>query len=81
MILDFLTHIEKIPIGMKRKSVFYELPYWENLKIGHLLGPMHILKNVSSSLWKHISLNKSNTLAVRRDIIASNTKKRHQPRK
>jgi hypothetical protein len=23
----FDTYVEKIPIGMKRKSVFYELPY------------------------------------------------------
>jgi len=45
----FDIYVEKIPIRMKRKSTFYELPYWENLKIGHLLDPMHILKNVSSS--------------------------------
>jgi hypothetical protein len=77
----FDTYVEKIPIGMKRKYVFYELPYWEHLKIGHLLDPMHILKNVSSSLWRHISWNKSDTLVVRRDLIASNTKKRHWPRK
>jgi hypothetical protein len=31
----FDTYVEKIPIGMKRKSIFYELPYWENLTIGH----------------------------------------------
>jgi hypothetical protein len=46
----FDTYVEKIPIGMKKKSVFCELPYWEHLKIGHLQGLMHILKNVSSSL-------------------------------
>jgi hypothetical protein len=41
---------------------------------------MHILKNVSSSLWRHISWNKTNTMAIRRDLIISNTKKRHWPR-
>jgi hypothetical protein len=77
----FDSYVEKIPIGMKRKSIFYELPYWEHLTIVHLLNPMHILKNVSSSLWRHISLNKSDTLAIRRDLIASNTKKSHWIRK
>jgi hypothetical protein len=62
----FDTYVEKIPIGMKRKSIFYELPYWEHLKIGHLVDPMHIFKNVSSSLWRQISWNKSNALVVRR---------------
>ena len=50
----FDTYVEKFPIGMKRKFVLYELPYWEHLKIVHLLDPMHIFKNVSSSLWRHI---------------------------
>jgi hypothetical protein len=39
------TYVEKIHIGMKREFVFYEIPYWKNLKIGHLLNPMHIFKN------------------------------------
>jgi hypothetical protein len=77
----FDTYVEKMPIRMKRKSIFYELPYWEHLNIGHLLDPMHIFKNVSSFLWRHISWNKSNTLVLMRDIIALNTKKRHWPRK
>jgi hypothetical protein len=77
----FDTYVEKIPIGMENKYVFYELPYWEHLKIRHLLDPMHILKNVSSSSWRHISLNKSDTLAIRRDLVSLNTKKRHCPRK
>jgi hypothetical protein len=76
----FDTYVEKFPIGMKRKSVFYELPYWEHLKISHLLDPMHIFKNVSSSLWRHISSKESDTLVVRRDLISSKTKKKHWPR-
>jgi hypothetical protein len=71
-----------MPIGqMKRKSLFYELPYWEHLKIGHLLDPMNIFKTISSSLWRHISWNKSDTLAIRRYLVASNTSKRHYSRK
>jgi hypothetical protein len=53
----FDTYVEKIPIGMEMKYLFYDLPYWENIKITHLLGPMHILKNVSYSSWRHISSN------------------------
>ena len=53
--LDFFEiYVEKFPIGMKKKSIFYDLPYWEHLKISHSLDPMHIFKNVSSSLWRHI---------------------------
>jgi hypothetical protein len=51
----FDTYVEKFLIGMKKKSIFYELPYWEHLKISHLLDPMHIFKKISSSLWRHIS--------------------------
>ena len=73
-------YVEKIPIGLKNKSIFYELPYCKHLKIAHLLDPMHILKKVSSSLQRHVSFKNSDTLGVRRDII-SNTKKKHWPRK
>ena len=52
----FDPYIEKMIIGMKMKSIFYDLPYWEHINIFHLLDPMHTLKNVSSSLWMHISL-------------------------
>ena len=74
------TYVEKNPIAMKRKWVFYELPYWENLKISHFLDHMHIFKNVSCSLWHHISSKKIDKLKVRRDLISSNTKKKHWPR-
>jgi len=71
----FDNYVEKFPIGIKMKFVFYELPYWEHTKITHLLDPIHIFKNVSSSLWRHISLKESVTLTVRRDLISSKKKK------
>ena len=77
----FDTYIEKFPIGMKRKSIFYKLPYWEHLKITHLLDPMLIFKNVSSSLWMHISSKQSDRLVVRQDLITLKTKKKHCPRR
>ena len=76
----FNTYDEKIPKGMKRKSIFYELPYWKHLKISHLLDPMNIFKNVSCSLWRHISSKKHDRLKFRKYVISSNTKKKHWPR-
>ena len=76
----FNAYVEKFPIGMKRKYAFYELPYWEHLKIAHLLDPMHIFKNVSSSLWRCLSSKESDTLDVRRDLVSSKTKEKHWPR-
>ena len=54
----FDTYDEKIPKGMKMKSIFYELPYLDHLNISHLIDPMHIFKNVPCSLWHHISSKK-----------------------
>ena len=76
----FDTYVEKFPIGMKRKSILYNLPYSEHLKITYLLDPMHIFKNVSSSLWRKISSKQGDTLVVRKDLITSKTKKKHGPR-
>ena len=41
---------------------------------------MHIFKNVSSSLWRHISSKQSDTLVVMKDLITSKTKKKHWPK-
>jgi len=43
----FDIYVDKFPIWMKRKYVIYELPYWEHIKISHLLDPTHICKNGS----------------------------------
>lgn len=67
----FDTHVEKFSIGMKRKSIFHELPYWEHLKISHILDIMHKFKNVSSSLWRHISSKGSDRLVVMRHLVSS----------
>ena len=40
-----------MPEGMKRISIFYELPYWKDLLIYHLLDPMQIFKNVLDSIF------------------------------
>ena len=53
--------------GMKGLSIFYELEYWKELKICHLLDPMHVFKNVAESLWRHITGQKD-SLGARRDL-------------
>ena len=34
----------------KKKSIFWELPYWEHLEVRHCLDVMHVEKNVCDSL-------------------------------
>jgi hypothetical protein len=43
--------VVNMPEGMKRKSIFYDLPYCKDLLISHLLDPMHIFKNVPDSIF------------------------------
>ena len=69
-----------MPIWIKNKYVFYDLPYCQHIKITHLLDPMHIFKNVSSYLCRNMPSEKNDTFGIRRDIISSNTKNRHWPR-
>ena len=59
---------------MKMKSIFYELPYWKDLLIAHLLDPMHIFKNVPNSIFQHILGKEKDILSSRRDIAVSRTK-------
>jgi hypothetical protein len=63
-----------MPEGIKRKSIFYELLYWKDILIYHLLYPMHIFKNVPNSMFRHISSKEKGTLSSRRDISLSCTK-------
>ena len=55
------------------KSIFYELHYWKDLLIYHLLDPMHIFKNVLDVVFRHISRKEKDTLSLRRDIALSCT--------
>ena len=36
--------------GWKKKSIFFELPYWKSLYVRHFLDVMHIEKNICDSL-------------------------------
>ena len=73
--LQVWVHSEaKPPEGMKRLSIFYRLPYWRYLLIGHLIDPMHIFKNVGVSIWKHMTGVKD-TKAARDDLKEIGVKK------
>ena len=60
--------------GMKRKSILYELSYWKDLLISHLLHLMHIFTNVLDSICQHLSRKEKDTFSSRRDIALSRTK-------
>ena len=55
------------PKGMSRHSILLTLPYWAQLKVQHLLDPMHVFKNVGQAIWDHIT-GKKDSLAAREDM-------------
>ncbi|MCO5556412.1 hypothetical protein L7F22_009961 [Adiantum nelumboides] len=54
-------------------SIWFQLEYWKDLKIFHLLNPMHIFKNVGHSLWKNLTSLKD-TEQARNDLKERNCK-------
>ncbi|XP_062078722.1 uncharacterized protein LOC133834305 isoform X2 [Humulus lupulus] len=40
----------KEQVGWRKKSIFFELPYWANIMLRHNLDVMHVEKNVCDSL-------------------------------
>jgi hypothetical protein len=54
-------------ISIFRLSIFFRLPYWCDLKVNHLLDPMHIFKNVTSSIFDHL-IGSKDSLAIREDL-------------
>ncbi|XP_022002359.1 uncharacterized protein LOC110899776 [Helianthus annuus] len=49
VVLGKRNRVEKDAIW-KKKSIFWDLPYWKNLQVRHCLDVMHIEKNVCESL-------------------------------
>ena len=60
-------------------SIWFRLECWKDLKICHLLDPMHIFKNIGHSLWKHITGLKD-TEKARNDLKERNCKSDLWPR-
>ena len=56
----------------KKKSIFWDLPYWRNLDVRHCLDGMHIIKNIAESLCGILFNIKGKTkdgINVRRDLV------------
>ncbi|MCO5584786.1 hypothetical protein L7F22_038718 [Adiantum nelumboides] len=60
-------------------SIWFQLEKWKDLKICHLLDPMHIFKNVGHSLWKHLTGLKD-TEQAKNDLKERNYKSNLWPR-
>ena len=59
--------------GWKKRSVFFELPYWKSLYVRHFLDVMHIEKNVFESVigtLLNIQGKSKDGLKARKDLIA-----------
>ena len=37
-------------ISWKKRSIFWDLPYWQHLEVRHCLDVMHVVKNVCDSM-------------------------------
>ncbi|XP_050142219.1 uncharacterized protein LOC126618178 [Malus sylvestris] len=67
----------------KKKSIFYELPYWRHLLIRHNLDVMHIEKNICDSVMgRLLSIKKSKDgLVARADLEVLNIRRSQHPRR
>ncbi|XP_070675864.1 uncharacterized protein [Malus domestica] len=67
----------------KKKSIFYELPYWRHLLIRHNLDVMHIEKNICDSVvGTLLGIEKSkDELAARVDLEVLNIRRSQHPRR
>ncbi|GAA0183379.1 hypothetical protein LIER_30800 [Lithospermum erythrorhizon] len=66
----------------KKKSIFYELPYWETNTIQHNLDMMHIVKNFSGNiLWTILGcpMRSKDNMMARRDLEMLNIRKPLHP--
>ncbi|XP_050125656.1 uncharacterized protein LOC126602863 [Malus sylvestris] len=68
----------------KKKSIFYELPYWRHLLIRHNLDVMHIEKNICDNVvgtLLDIDKKSKDGLAARADLEILNIRPRQHPRR
>ncbi|CAA7025078.1 unnamed protein product [Microthlaspi erraticum] len=66
----------------KKRSIFYTLPYWEELPVRHNLDVMHVEKNVASSLIATLLHcgNSKDGLKARKDLEALGIRKNLHPK-
>ena len=65
----FRTKTEWRPCG-RRKSIFWELPYWEVLDVRHAIDVMHLTKNHCVNLIGFLGVYRKNkdTLEARQEL-------------
>ena len=54
----------------KKKSIFWELPYWEILDVRHAIDVMHLIKNLCVNLLSFLGVygKAKDTLEARQDL-------------
>ncbi|KAD3336088.1 hypothetical protein E3N88_31607 [Mikania micrantha] len=81
IVLGKRTRVEKGSIWKKR-SIFWELPYWKHLDVRHCLDVMHIEKNVCDSLLGlllNIPGKTKDGINIRKDMIDMGIRKELAP--
>ncbi|XP_057418249.1 uncharacterized protein LOC130712428 [Lotus japonicus] len=68
--------------GWKKKSIFFELPYWESLHVRHFLDVMHIEKNVFESVigtLLNVPGKTKDSINARLDLVSMGIRKELRP--
>lgn len=67
----------------KKRSIFWDLPYWEHLEVRHCIDVMHVEKNVCDSLiglLLNISGKTKDGVNARRDLVNTNIRTELAPK-
>jgi hypothetical protein len=67
----------------KKKSIFWDLPYWQHLEIRHCIDAMHIIKNVAESVigtLLNISGKTKDSVKARMDMVELNMRPELAPK-
>ena len=67
----------------KKRSIFFDLPYWSNLDIRHCIDVMHVVKNVCDSVigtLLNIQGKKKDGLNTRQDLAEMGIRLQLHPR-
>jgi Domain of unknown function (DUF4218)/Transposase family tnp2/Domain of unknown function (DUF4216) len=67
----------------KKRSIFFDLPYWRSLDVRHSLDVMHVEKNVCDSLVStllHIPGKTKDGISARLDLVDMGIRERLHPR-
>src|ERR1044072_7468079 len=68
--------------GWKKKSIFFDLPYWESLHVRHFLDVMHVEKNVFESVigtLLNVPGKTKDSINARLDLVSMGIRKELRP--